>query len=66
MIFIELLLLIIIKFILPIFFVTSKEQTELAIRKIQDDLLKQIYYFNELGDNIKAQRIKERVEYDME
>lgn len=47
-------------------FVTSKEQTELAIRKIQDDLLKQIYYFNELGDNIKAQRIKERVEYDME
>ena len=47
-------------------FVTSKEQTELAIRKIQDDLVKQIYYFNELGDNIKAQRIKERVEYDME
>ena len=47
-------------------FVTSKEQTEIAIRQIQDDLLKQIEFFNEIGDGIKAQRIKERVEYDME
>lgn len=47
-------------------FVTSKEQTESAIRMIQDDLVKQIAYFTELGDNLKAQRIKERVEYDME
>ena len=47
-------------------FVTSKEQTETAIRQIQDDLLKQIEFFNEIGDSIKAQRIKERVEYDME
>lgn len=47
-------------------FVTSKEQTEQAIRKIQDDLIKRIDYFNEIGDSIKAQRIKERVEYDME
>ncbi len=47
-------------------FVTSKEQTEGAIRMIQDDLVKQVDYFNELGDGIKAQRIKERVEYDME
>ena len=47
-------------------FVTSKEQTEIAIRHIQDDLTKQIDYFNEIGDSIKAQRIKERVEYDIE
>ncbi len=47
-------------------FVTSKEQTEQAIRDIQDDLVKQIDYFNEMGDGVKAQRIKERVEYDME
>ncbi|WP_314923556.1 excinuclease ABC subunit UvrB [Prevotella pallens] len=47
-------------------FVTSKEQTEIAIRNIQDDLVKQIDFFNEAGDNIKAQRIKERVEYDIE
>ena len=47
-------------------FVTSKEQTEHAIRLIQNDLTRQIDFFNELGDPIKAQRIKERVEYDME
>lgn len=47
-------------------FVTSKEQTEGAIRQIQDDLVKQVDFFTELGDNIKAQRIKERVEYDIE
>ena len=47
-------------------FVTSKEQTERAVRLIQDDLAKQIDFFNEMGDSIKAQRIKERVEYDME
>ncbi|MBQ5980931.1 MAG: excinuclease ABC subunit UvrB [Prevotella sp.] len=47
-------------------FVTSPEQTHIAIRNIQDDLVKQIDFFNELGDPIKAQRIKERVEYDME
>lgn len=47
-------------------FVTSKEQTEIAIRQIQDDLVKQIDFFTEQGDVIKAQRIKERVEYDME
>ena len=47
-------------------FVTSKEQTESAIRQIQDDLVKQVDFFEGIGDNIKAQRIKERVEYDME
>ncbi|MDD7335903.1 MAG: excinuclease ABC subunit UvrB [Prevotella sp.] len=47
-------------------FVTSKEQTDHAIREIQDDLVKQVDYFTGLGDTIKAQRIKERVEYDME
>ncbi len=47
-------------------FTTSQEQTNIAIRQIQDDLVKQIEFFNELGDGIKAQRIKERVEYDME
>jgi excinuclease ABC subunit B len=47
-------------------FTTSQEQTTRAIHDIQDDLVKQIDFFNELGDPIKAQRIKERVEYDME
>ena len=47
-------------------FVTSKEQTEQAIRLIQDDLVKQVDFFEGLGDHIRAQRIKERVDYDME
>ena len=47
-------------------FVTSKEQQAIAIHAIQDDLTAQVDYFNEIGDPIKAQRLKERVEYDME
>lgn len=47
-------------------FVTSKEQTDNAIRMIQDDLVAQIDFFHSVGDDIKAQRIKERVEYDLE
>ncbi len=47
-------------------FMTSQEQTNIAIHEIQDDLMKQVAYFEEMGDPIKAQRIKERVEYDME
>ena len=47
-------------------FMTTQEQTNKAIHDIQDDLVKQVAFFEELGDPIKAQRIKERVEYDME
>ena len=47
-------------------FVTTAEQTERAIYQIQDDLTKQVAFFEEIGDPIKAQRIKERVEYDIE
>ena len=47
-------------------FTTTEEQTHTAIRQIQDDLVKQVDYFTELGDPLRAQRIKERVEYDME
>ena len=47
-------------------FMTTQEQTNKAIHDIQDDLVKQVAFFEEQGDDIKAQRIKERVEYDME
>jgi len=47
-------------------FTTTQEQTNIAIRNIQDDLVKQVAFFEEQGDTLKAQRIKERVEYDME
>ena len=47
-------------------FMTTEEQTQIAIRHIQDDLVRQVEFFHEAGDDLKAQRIKERVEYDME
>ena len=47
-------------------FVTTKEQQERAIRQIQDDLVERIAFFESIGEPIKAHRLKERVEYDME
>ena len=47
-------------------FMTTQEQTDRAIHDIQDDLVRQVQFFEDLGDELKAQRIKERVEYDME
>ena len=47
-------------------FVTTKEQQERAIKQIQEDLAERIAFFEEVGDSIKAHRIKERVEYDVE
>lgn len=47
-------------------FVTTKERMQLAIRQIQDDLVKQIAFFQEIGKPVEAKRIQERVEYDLE
>ncbi|HAQ19303.1 MAG TPA: excinuclease ABC subunit B [Prolixibacteraceae bacterium] len=47
-------------------FVTTSERMQLAIRQIQDDLVKQIAFFQEIGKPVEAKRIQERVEYDME
>ena len=47
-------------------FITSKEQTQQALDCISRDLDERVEYFKSVGDSIKAQRIKERVEYDME
>ena len=47
-------------------FMTTQKQTTKAIHDIQDDLTKQVAFFEELGESMKAQRLKERVEYDME
>ncbi len=47
-------------------FVTSKDQIESAVRNIQDDLMERITFYEELGDTVRAQRIKERVEYDID
>ncbi len=47
-------------------FLASKETQELAIRKIQDDLVAQIKVFEEMSKTLEAKRLKERVEYDIE
>lgn len=47
-------------------FVTSKEQTDMAIRNIQDDLMERVTFYEEIGDKLRAERIKQRVEYDIE
>lgn len=47
-------------------FLTSKETQEIAIRKMQDDLVEQVALFEEMGKTLEAKRLKERVEYDIE
>jgi excinuclease ABC subunit B len=47
-------------------FVTTKERIKGAIGQIQDDMMGQYNYFREIGKNLEAKRLKQRVEYDME
>ena len=47
-------------------FVTTKERTAHAIRMIQDDMMLQCEYFSSIGKQHEANRLKKRVEYDME
>lgn len=47
-------------------FVTGKEVMQGAIREIQDDLVKQIQYFEREGRSAEAERIQERTEFDLE
>lgn len=47
-------------------FVTSKERMSHAIRQIQDDLVKQVEYFNDIGRPLEAKRLEDRVNYDLE
>ena len=47
-------------------FVTDKEDIKRSIFQIQDDLVKQIEFFNEIGKNLESKRIQNRVELDLE
>ena len=47
-------------------FMTTKESVLRAIHEIEDDLTKQVAWFEEQGKNYKAKRLYERVTYDME
>lgn len=47
-------------------FVTSPEVLQNAIKDIQDDLVKQIDYFKEIGKPLEAKRLEERTNFDLE
>jgi excinuclease ABC subunit B len=47
-------------------FVSTRDHINRAISQIQDDLVKQIEYFEKIERPLEAQRIKQRVEYDLE
>ncbi|MDD3037248.1 excinuclease ABC subunit UvrB [Bacteroides sp.] len=47
-------------------FMTTKEATLQAIHQIEDDLTKQVAYFESIGKEYEAKRLYERVTYDME
>ncbi len=47
-------------------FVTSPDVLQNAIHQIQEDLLKQLDYFKEIGKHLEAKRLKERTEFDLE
>ncbi len=47
-------------------FVTSPDILQNAIHEIQDDLVKQIDYFKEIGKPLEAKRLEERTTFDLE
>ena len=47
-------------------FVTSPDVLQNAIHAIQDDMVKQVDYFKEIGKHLEAKRLKERTEFDLE
>ncbi|MBF32529.1 MAG: excinuclease ABC subunit B [Aequorivita sp.] len=47
-------------------FVTSPDVLQGAIRQIQDDLVKQVEYFGEIGKHLEAKRLDERTNFDLE
>ncbi|WBX70569.1 excinuclease ABC subunit UvrB [Tenacibaculum retecalamus] len=47
-------------------FVTSPDVLQNAIHKIQEDMVKQVDYFKEIGKHLEAKRLLERTEFDLE
>lgn len=47
-------------------FVTSPDVLQGAIHQIQDDLVKQVAYFEEIGKHLEAKRLDERTNFDLE
>ena len=47
-------------------FVTTKDTMLKAIWQIQEDMVKQVDYFKEIGKHLEAKRLEDRVTYDLE
>lgn len=47
-------------------FVTSPDVLQAAIWEIQQDLVKQVAYFKEIGKHLEAKRLEERTNFDLE
>jgi excinuclease ABC subunit B len=47
-------------------FVTSQDKMREALVDIQDDLIKQCAFFREIGKDLEAKRLEDRVSYDIE
>jgi excinuclease ABC subunit B len=47
-------------------FVTSQDVLQAAIWDIQQDLVKQVDYFKEIGKHLEAKRLEERTNFDLE
>ena len=47
-------------------FVTTRERSIAAVSEIQDDLVRQMEYFESIDKGLEAKRLKQRVEYDLE
>lgn len=47
-------------------FVTSPDVLKGAIHQIQDDLVKQVSYFQDIGKHLEAKRLDERTNFDLE
>ena len=47
-------------------FITSQAKLNSAVEEIQQDMFKQADYFREIGKNLEAKRLEDRVNYDIE
>ena len=47
-------------------FITSQAKLNAAVEEIQQDMFKQAEYFREIGKNLEAKRLEDRVNYDIE
>lgn len=47
-------------------FITTKERMHKAIKQIENDMFDQVQYFNDIGKEFEANRLRQKVSYDLE